>query len=116
MPVLPNAVSRRDVLRARRDEIEAELARMANLPEEPHVDLDLDGTATNVVWFEKTFGGMHPYTYAAVKSGDGLWYTTGPKAPKGYGWDRLVEWINEDEPEPVTIWHATEWVSLTPES
>jgi hypothetical protein len=31
------------------------------------------------------------YLYAAIKA-DGLWYTTGPKSPKAFTWQSLVDW------------------------
>lgn len=34
------------------------------------------------------------YRYAAIKA-EGLWYTTGPSAPKGYSWDNLTAWLDE---------------------
>jgi hypothetical protein len=59
-----------------------------------------------VITFDKTFpGGTRVYHYAAMKTihledqyGNnqepyGLWYTTGPKSPKGYTWDELVNWM-----------------------
>jgi hypothetical protein len=79
-------------LAAERERIEARLAavdnQMATLAAMPQDDFD-DG---NVVCFEKSFGGSYFYSYAAIKW-DGLWYTTGPRSPKAYTWDRLVEWM-----------------------
>ena len=34
------------------------------------------------------------YKYAAIKC-NGLWYTTGPKSPKAYTWDDLIQWWDE---------------------
>jgi hypothetical protein len=31
------------------------------------------------------------YLYAAIKA-DNLWYTTGPKSPKAYTWQNLIDW------------------------
>ena len=38
-------------------------------------------------------GGVN-YDYAALRS-QGLWYTTGPKSPKGFTWQELTEWLDE---------------------
>lgn len=109
--------TRKAIVEDRMRELEAELARLNSLPTEP------DGTdGANVVWWEMVFansGGYRTYTYAAVKAGDGLWYTTGPRAPKGFTWDELVDWISREGVEPgpwdsdgesvmPTIWSATE--------
>ena len=47
-----------------------------------------------VVKFRVKFrnGGVK-YRYAAIRAG-GLWYTTGPKSPKGYTWDELLDWLD----------------------
>lgn len=89
------------------DRLEAQIAALEALPDEPQVD---DGEP-NVIWWTKTFqNGSREYTYAAVKAGDGLWYTTGPNVPKGYSWDALIEWITDGE--AFEIWHATGYDSL----
>lgn len=81
---------------------------LASLPQEPTTD-DPDGAL--VVWFERKFNqGGRLYTYAAVKAGDGLWYTTGPRSPKGYTWDALMEWLDDDLTS--TIWVAAGWEPL----
>lgn len=111
VPTLEPILSRRAIVRTRIAELEGELAYLASLPEEPRVEGDETGEA-NVIWFEKTFSTPTVYTYAAVRAGDGLWYTSGPRAPKGYSWDRLIEWILADEPEAPKIWHAYDWDPL----
>lgn len=63
-----------------------EISRLENRPEEPP-----DGT---VIRFNMQFGGSGTvYDYAALRAGDGLWYTTGPRSPKGYTWDALLDWM-----------------------
>lgn len=48
-----------------------------------------------VIKFRKQFvEGGEKYRYAAIKA-NGLWYTTGPKSPKGYTWDELVAWLSQ---------------------
>lgn len=85
---------------------------LASLPDEP-TTIDPDGAL--VIWFEKKFptGGKW-YTYAAVKASDGLWYSTGPRAPKGYAWEQLVEWMFADggRVRDDTIWKASEYTPL----
>jgi hypothetical protein len=84
--------------------------RLLSLPEEPTTD-DPDGAL--VVWFEHKFNRTSKsYTYAAVKAGDGLWYTTGPSSPKGYTWDELVDWHENEENVTKTMWVATEWAEV----
>lgn len=82
---------------------------LMSLPDEP-VTTDPDGAL--VLWFERRFGGRGKvYTYAVVKAGDGLWYTTGPQSPKGYTWDQFVTWLMEDE--TVVLWQATEFEPIS---
>lgn len=63
-----------------------------------------------VIFFERTFGGTRVYTYAAVKASDGLWYTTGPRTPKGFQWRELIAWINAEG--PVVVYRATLFEAL----
>jgi hypothetical protein len=70
-----------------------------------------------VITFDKVFPtGTKVYHYAAMKKviteeesefGEAteLWYTTGPKAPKGYTWDELVNWMGKGVKE---IYYVTE--------
>jgi hypothetical protein len=69
--------------------LKKELKRLESRPEEPEED-------GNVITFMKQFaaGGI-VYSYAALKA-KGLWYTTGPKSPKGYTWDELLDFIGDD--------------------
>lgn len=93
--------------RLEQERAERELARLESLPSEPEVE----DSEPNVIWFTKTFqNGSREYTYAAVKCSDGLWYTSGPNTPKGYVWDRLVDWIFNGE--SAEVWHATAYDSL----
>lgn len=97
-------MSSKDQIKARITSLELELARLESLPVEPIVD----NGEPSVIWFEKSFVGPKTYTYAAVLAGDGLWYATGPSAPRGLTWSNLVEWIGE-----TTIWWATSYEALT---
>lgn len=100
-----NPPTKADRLQAQIDRLQAELDRVALLPGEPDND-------PNVIWFEKTFGGNRAFTYAAVKAGDGYWYTTGPKTPKSYLWQQLIEWIYQDEADEPEIWLAGEFETI----
>ena len=89
----------RQVLLARQVELEVE-KRLALI--ESYGD---DNYSENsVIRFQKTFvKGGTKYTYAAIKAG-GLWYTTGPKSPKGYTWNEFTAWLAATE--PVEKWEA----------
>ena len=52
-----------------------------------------DGT---IIKFRKRFGNSTWYRYATIKA-KGLWYTTGPRSPKGYTWDELTAWLGDPE-------------------
>lgn len=77
--------SRTAVLRAQLNAIAEELARIESRPEEP--------VAGTVIRFDMRFEGpfSKAYDYAAIRAGDGLWYTTGPRSPKGY--NELLDWM-----------------------
>lgn len=89
-----------------------QLALIEALPDEPRL-LD-DMNEPNVIWFEKTFGRDRnaPYTYAAVRANDGLWYTTGPRTPKGQTWDDLIVWVKDGEPADQAIWWGLSWEAV----
>lgn len=106
----------RDALAARRETLEREALRLSEriamldeLPEEPVFE---DGEPS-VIWFQRKFGraSSNSYTYAAVRTANGKWYTTGPTSPKGYSWDALIQWIREFD-ETTEVWTATEWSEL----
>lgn len=78
-------VSRVDVLRRQLAVIADELDRLSARPPEP--------VAGTVIRFTMDFNGSREYDYAAIRAGDGLWYTTGPRSPKGYTWDQLLDWM-----------------------
>lgn len=107
--IVPTPPTRLDRLQAQIERLQAEADRIASLPAEPDVE-------SPTIWFEKTFGrqdGHAPrYTYAAVKAGDGKWYTTGPKTPKGYTWAELIEWITGDGDADIEIWLVGSWEPL----
>lgn len=104
-----NTSPRLSMLERRIARLQAEADRIASLPTEPQ-GMEEDGT--NVIYFVKNFGGSNMYDYAAVKAGDNLWYTTGPRTPKGYRWEDLIAWITDDGQTDVTIWATTEMEPL----
>lgn len=65
----------------------------------------------NVILFERQFQpGGRVYSYAAIKS-EGLWYTTGPRSPKGFRWDELAAWWAE-APTPVVVFRVLDSVEI----
>lgn len=46
-----------------------------------------------IAWKVRAADGVK-YDYAAIKAGNGRWYTTGPNSPKGFTWDELMGWMN----------------------
>jgi hypothetical protein len=107
-PVRPEAkVRTRESLQKQIERAQAELDRLDALPDEPA------GGDVLVIWFTKRFpGGDKDYTYAAVKAENGLWYTTGPRNPKGRTWADLVDWIYEPGAFS-NVWVVTEVEPLT---
>lgn len=80
--------SRTAALRAQLNAIAEELARLEARPEEPPIG--------SVIRFNMQFGGRGTvYEYAAIHAGDDLWYTSGPRSPKGYTWDQLLDWMED---------------------
>lgn len=47
----------------------------------------------SVIRWQKVYGDGKTYSYAAIRTEVG-WFTTGPRAPKGYDWDSLTSWID----------------------
>lgn len=83
------------------------IEQIENRPAEPQGDPS-DGI---VVFFQRTFGGVGTiYTYGMVKAGDGKWYTTGPRSPKGFTWDEVMDWLDDDLVGD--LWIATEFGAL----
>lgn len=62
-----------------------------------------------VIIFVKRFaiGGI-AYQYAMIKA-RGLWYSTGPKAPKAYTWDDMVVWLTSGPVPTTELWYATDF-------
>lgn len=64
-----------------------------------------------VIRFDYQFQGHGTvYSYAAIKS-NGLWYSTGPRAPKAYKWDELTSWFAEAANE-VEVKVVTEYCDI----
>lgn len=81
-------------LLARADEMRAKYARFG----------EDDYPVGAVITFDKTFNHYNgrplnrvskPYFYAAIKDPTGRWSTTGPRAPKSYTWDELIQWMGD---------------------
>jgi hypothetical protein len=69
-----------------------------------------DGT---VLFFKKRFSPTgKEYDYAVLKT-DGLWYTTGPRSPKGYNWEELIGWMLQGGLAEVDIFVASEWKHIS---
>ena len=93
--------------------LERQAARLLKYAEEARIEAERWGEDDfpdgAVITFTKRFpGGTIDYAYAAIKTvhhnrnlttGAGedlhLWYTTGPKSPKGYTWEELTTWMGE---------------------
>lgn len=84
-----------------------------SIPDEP---LPIDGPC--IIQFQKRFHrNGQVYDYAAIRTDQGLWYTTGPQSPKGYEWTQLITWIfNGDFASDWAtidgIWIASEFVPI----
>jgi hypothetical protein len=118
--------NRKEIIKGRLEQLEQELVELSRFPD----DNFPEGT---VIKFDKVFGsweeagqipraypsyeqipnvyvvgvqygvGRHRvYNYAAIKV-NGLWYTTGPKSPKGYDWDDLTEWMGNGVREIIVM-------------
>lgn len=78
--------SRVAALRRQLNAIADEIAKLEARPEEPDIGV--------VIRFTMQFNGRGvEYDYAAIRAGDGYWYTTGPRSPKGYSWTQLLDWM-----------------------
>lgn len=97
---MPNPLSstpRYDLI-AQKERIEAELARRDKLPPEPRSTARLGNGVPSIIKFTKRFNSGW-YDYAAIHNKEeGLWYTTGPHSSRGYTWEELLRWIDNDEP------------------
>ena len=91
-------------LRAQMGVIAEELARIESYPDEPDTDI-------SVIYWQTDFEreGYTVYDYAALRAGDDLWYTTGPRSPKGQSWDNLIAWIMEEAVPVDGLWVAVEF-------
>jgi hypothetical protein len=107
---MPATPGRAAFLERRIEQMQAELEYIEELPNEPLMEAEgQDGP--NVIWWEGRFpNGTQTYTYAAVRTSDGRWFTTGPMSPKGYSWADLITWIAERaRPIDGIMWVASEW-------
>jgi hypothetical protein len=91
---------------------------LATLPAEPGSESQANPPLVPVIYFKHQFKGSDKvYQYAALKSDDGKWYTTGPKSPKGYTWHELLLWLLETshntELPPIVSSYIEDWRDLT---
>jgi hypothetical protein len=119
IPERKSSMSRKDALKRKsealdrqRRALEEELTRLENRPGEPP---DYSKTRPAIITFSKQFGQFafdkYTYSYAFIRAA-GKWYGTGPKAPKGYTWDELMDWLEDTGPMPeihvvteTALWH-----------
>jgi hypothetical protein len=94
-------------LRQRLDELHAAHERYANRPPEPTLYIQAeDGLSVPpIIFFQKRFSdndwpNARVYDYAFIAA-NGKWYGTGPKAPKAYTWDELMDWLQDTGPMPI---------------
>lgn len=95
-----------------RGEAERLLLRAAALEARPNEPIPEDPSDTAVVvWTMEFHEGSRSYAYAAIRTEQGTWYTTGPRAPKDYAWEELIDWIyrTSADGEDTEIWLATEF-------
>lgn len=66
-----------------------------------------------VLRFNKTFRpGGTDYAYAMIKC-NGLWYSTGPRAPKGFTWEAMINWLTEGPVATYEIWMVSEYTRVS---
>jgi hypothetical protein len=66
-----------------------------------HAGVDPDDFELAVQNAETVMAGA-VFSYAAIRV-NGIWYTTGPKSPKGYPWEELLSWLDDPVPSPRPI-------------
>lgn len=102
--------ARAEALRNEADKLLERAAELENRPSEPEVDDE--GNA--IVWIRATFRGNdeRSYDYAAIRTTDGLWYSTGgERSGTAASWDRLVGYFF-DNCAKVEVWQATEFTGI----
>lgn len=93
--------------RLREEKTQEEVEYKLGLVERIGEDVFAEGT---VFKFTKGFQGSPiQYSYAVIKTNE-LWYTTGPRSPKGYTWDELVLWLVSGTPATNLV-EMREWES-----
>lgn len=102
--------ARAEALRNEADKLLERAAELENRPSEPEVDDE--GNA--VVWIRATFRGNdeRSYDYAAIRTTEGLWYSTGgERSGSAASWDRLIGYFF-DNCAKVEVWQATEFTGI----
>jgi hypothetical protein len=96
--------NRKEIIKGRLEQLEQELVELSRFPDDNFPEgavIKFDKVFSS--WeearaypsyeqFRTLYDAHRAYNYAAIKV-NGLWYTTGPKSPKGYNWDDLTEWM-----------------------
>lgn len=64
-------------------------------------------TDEDVLFFKYAFTTGCYYTYCFLRC-NGLWYGTGPRAPKGFTTAELIQWLLNAR-DVKDVWRATDW-------
>lgn len=79
---------------------------------------DDDYPAGTIIAFDVTFPAQtrngfnedsRTYAYAAIKSPDGLWQTSGPDRPGPFSWSELVQWWTRRRIPTTEVWVVTQF-------
>lgn len=95
------SVSRKDIILSRMKQLEAEMAELEKLPDEPKAPEN--SPFPPAIYFVKQFPGSNQeYTYLLYKAPhDGRWYASGSRqVGKSYTWDELTDWLKGTGPLP----------------
>lgn len=94
LAVREHTMNERELILLRMAELQRRLKKLEERPIEPEGD-------ASVIYFDKQFEpDGRKYHYAFVKAA-GRWSGTGPKAPKSYTWDELMDWLEGSGPMPI---------------
>ena len=99
---------RRDTLFNKINHIEQRIEKLESFPDQEEMverTFSSEDCGCTIIYFKKRFQeGGQVYSYAVIYAG-GLWYSTGPRAPKGYTWPEMVDFLSSGVSE---IWLVTE--------
>lgn len=105
-----DAFRQAEALRRRADDIEARAVVKEDIKKV------LPDDADTVIFFRKRFDDGITYTYGAVAfkldgRSSSYWATTGPRSPKYYTTDELIEWMTADNGVE-ELWVCTEFTEV----